>query len=246
MPKSWAAQIPMPDDPGGLTLPFTDDEIEKLLAACNDLREGGDRTAEEVQARAKALLLVLLYTGLRISDVVKLERRAVDDQGRILLYMKKTGEPVRIKLRPMVLEALAQLPARDGLREGYFFWNAGAKLGVQCNGYRKVLQFIMKHAGLKNVRPHRFRDTFAQAVLDSGHDLSTLQLLLGHKRYETTDRSYRHFSQKQQAIMDAAIDSLPDFGQGPRPAGPHTSRYAFGDAQRNVIAFRPAARVANA
>ena len=102
--------------------------------------------------------------------------------------------------------------------------------------YRHTLKFIERHAGVADVRPHRFRDTFAKAVLDMGQPLSTLQLLLGHKEVSTTERYYRHFSRQQQGLMDAAIDSL-DFEQAPRTPFVNPGRHGSRNAQAHVVPF---------
>jgi integrase len=204
--RNWA--IDLPADPGGQTQPFADEEVAALLAACNQLAGGFHCSAERARKRARAFLLVLLYTGLRVSDAVQLRRDRIDANGRLFTKIAKTGERIYLKVKPTVLQALQQLPQADNLRPGYYFWTTGSTLASACTLYRHTLKFVQAHAGIEDVRPHRFRDTFAKAVLDMGHPLSTLQLLLGHKNISTTERYYRHFSRQQQCLMDTAIDSL--------------------------------------
>jgi integrase len=236
MPRNWFAWIDLPSDPGGQTQPFSEDEVAALLAACDQLAGGFHCTADRSRKRARALLLVLLYTGLRISDAVQLRRDRIDAEGRMFMRILKNGEPIYLKLKPSVIQALNALPEADNLRPGYFFWTTGSTLISACTLYRKTLKFIQAHAGVEDVRPHRFRDTFAKAVLDLGHPLSTLQLLLGHKNISTTERYYRHFSRQQQNLMDAALDSL-DFEKAPRTPLVNASRDRRRNAQRDVVPF---------
>lgn len=212
--RNWA--IDLPPDPGGQTEPFAEEEVSVLLTACDQLAGGFHCSADRARKRARAFLLVLLYTGLRVSDAVQLRRDRIDAEGRLFMRTLKTEQPIYMKLKPTVLQALKELPEADGLRPGYFFWTKGSTLASACTRYRHTLKFVQTHAGIDDVRPHRFRDTFAKAVLDMGHPLSTLQLLLGHKNISTTERYYRHFSRQQQGLMDAAIDSLDFEKTAPR------------------------------
>jgi integrase len=236
MLKNWFAWIDLPSDPGGQTQPFSEDDVAALLAACDQLAGGFHCTADRSRKRARAFLLVLLYTGLRISDAIQLRRDRIDAEGRMFMRILKNGEPIYLKLKPSVIQALNALPDADNLRSGYFFWTTGSTLISACMLYRHTLKFIQAHAGVDDVRPHRFRDTFAKAVLDLGHPLSTLQLLLGHKNISTTERYYRHFSRQQQNLMDAALDSL-DFEKAPRTPLVNASRHRRRNAQRGVVPF---------
>ena len=68
------------------TLPFTDAEMKKLLAACDKYR--GDKS------RIKAFILVMRYSGLRIGDAIALKRNQLTGNN-LFLYTQKTGQPVR-------------------------------------------------------------------------------------------------------------------------------------------------------
>jgi integrase len=236
MTRNWAALVDLPSDPGGRTKPFSEEEVARLLDACQRLGGGYHCNADHSRKRARAFLLVMLYTGLRISDAVQLCRDRIDAEGRMFMKILKTSEPIYLKLKPSVIEALQQLPAALNLRPGYFFWTQKSTVESACARYRHTLKCIQRHAGLEDVRPHRFRDTFAKAVLDLGQPLSTLQLLLGHRDIATTERYYRHFSRQQQSLMDSAIDSL-DFEQAPRTPFVNASRNRSRDTQADVIPF---------
>lgn len=68
------------------TLPYTDEEMARLIAACDCYRGNQDRM--------RAFVLTIRYSGLRISDMIALHPgQRVDD--RLRLYTTKTGEPIR-------------------------------------------------------------------------------------------------------------------------------------------------------
>jgi site-specific recombinase XerD len=236
--KNWSSLLDLPENPGGQTQPFTEAEIAKLLAACDRLSHGCGRTAEEIRARARAFVMALLYTGLRISDVVRLSREQISG-GKLLMSMQKTGEPIYLRLQPALLTALEALPQADDLKPGHYFWSSGSSLETQCGSWRRTLHRLEKHAGVAGViRAHRFRDTLAKTILDNGYPLSTVQKLLGHTDIRTTERYYAHFSSEQQRIMDEAMGSL-NFNSEKRPthARTHARLNRRRNANRNIVSF---------
>ena len=86
------------------TLPFTDEDVNKLLDACGRFRGNG--------ARLRLMILLLRHSGLRIGDAVGLRRDRIAD-GKVFLYTQKTGTPVRIPLPAHVSDALESLHGRD-------------------------------------------------------------------------------------------------------------------------------------
>jgi len=190
------------------TLPFNRDEVDRILEACGRLEDDNPATVERTHKRASALCLTLLYSGLRISDAIQLERKAVDlESGKLFLRTMKTGVPLYVRLGDLALEALAALPAES---ERYFFWNGVAKLSTCVGNARKTIGRVCKLAGISG-HPHRFRDTFSVRLLELGNDLRTVQLLLGHTSIKTTEKHYAPFVKSMQAHLDAATAGL-DFG----------------------------------
>ena len=238
--KNWSSLLDLPEAPGGQTEPFTEKEIAKLLGACERLSQGCGRTAEEIRIRARAFVMALLYSGLRISDVVRLSREQMSG-GKLLMSMQKTGEPIYLRLQPALLNALEQLPQAEDLKPGHYFWSNGSTLDTQCASWRRTLHRLEKHAGIAGViRAHRFRDTLAKTILDNGYPLSTVQKLLGHSDIRTTERYYAHFSSEQQRIMDEAMASL-DFEKRPAHSRTHARRNRRRNAKGNVISFTASA-----
>ena len=67
-------------------MPFTPDEVEQILEACNRIEDGNPNTRERTRTRVRAMCLVMLYSGLCISDTIKLKRNTVDlKSGKMLL-----------------------------------------------------------------------------------------------------------------------------------------------------------------
>lgn len=214
------------------TLPFTRDEVAAMLAACDELRNRNPAKTDYFQTRAKALLLTLLYTGLRISDVVQLKRSAVDDSGRLLLRVMKTKVPLYVPLRPEVAAALRSLPGDSP----YFFWSGSSALATGISAARHTVERVAKIAGVADAHPHRFRDTFSVFLLESGADLRTVQLLLGHTSIKTTEQHYAPFVPTMQRRLNEAVGVL-HFSDAPLRVD--SIENAGRDSQSNVLPFTP-------
>ena len=113
--KNPARAVKAPKVTDKPTLPFTPDHMKRILEACD--RYTGN------QARIKAFVLTMRYSGLRIGDVIALDRSRLHDT-KLLLYTAKTGTPVYVPLPPVVVEALSKLETND---KGRFFSTGDAK-----------------------------------------------------------------------------------------------------------------------
>ena len=82
------------------TLPFEDADVERILKAADQLSDWGT-----FGPKARAMVLLLRYSGLRMQDAACLERARLKD-GKLFLYTQKTGTPVNCPLPPVAVSAL--------------------------------------------------------------------------------------------------------------------------------------------
>jgi integrase/recombinase XerD len=212
--KNWAKAVKTPLIADVATLPYTRHEIDKMLRACDTL--GGKYASNEVRERGRAVLLTLLFTGLRISDVATLERGALEPSGHLVLRTTKTNVPIKVLLNLDAVRALEALPAPGG-NPKYFFWSGVGDVKNTCSvSLWRTVSRIGELAGV-HAYPHRFRDTFAVELLSAGADIRTVQKLLGHESVKTTEKHYAHFVREHQEILDRAVAAL---NFTPRPARP--------------------------
>lgn len=152
-------------------------------------------------ARDKAMLELLYGCGLRVTELIKLDRSSVLDEGEFLRVIGK-GDKERIvplagtaacALEVYLQSAREQLhPKRttapaDG--KAIFLNTRGTRITRQ--GVFGIVQQAGLNVDIKDLHPHTLRHTFATHLLEGGADLRTIQELLGHSDIATT-QIYTH------------------------------------------------------
>ena len=152
-----------------------------------------------------AFVLLLRWSGLRITDAVTLERSRIDADGVLTIYTHKTGAPVRMPLPPVCIEALKALPTvgkRFFARDGQNPFHAGTQ-------FRRLLGKAWKRTAIsKRCHPHCLRDTFACEMLLKGVPLDQVSMLLGHANIQTTQKHYNPWVQARQDQLSASVRAV--------------------------------------
>ncbi|MEK7465578.1 MAG: site-specific tyrosine recombinase/integron integrase [Patescibacteria group bacterium] len=167
-------------------------ELERLLAAPqgNDLRVLRDR----------AILEVLFSTGLRVSELCKLNRYLDLERGEISIRGK--GDKIRVVFLSGSAKSAIQkyLKARADAEEAMFVSiqkNGTVRGGIIPRTIERVVDTYARKAGIpKKVHPHQLRHSFATDLLINGADLRSVQELLGHANISTT-QVYTHLTNKE-------------------------------------------------
>ena len=169
--------------------PFSEAEIKALLA------EVGRGTDTELRLRDRSLLLFLLDTGVRISELCSLAMADVDiragsarvrgkgrlDNGRGKERIVMFGNRTRTALHRYLL-----IRGNDSAKGLLFATTDNRRLDRRHLATH--LRRIGRRIGLAKCNPHRFRHSFAIMFLRNGGDIYTLQRLLGHSSLEMVKR----------------------------------------------------------
>lgn len=185
--------------------PFTPQQVTQILAAV-------EQTPADVRDRARALVLLLLYTGMRISDATFFERAYLTASHTANYYVIKTRRPITLAptVQQPALDALAKLPAsrvyffqadrsddyneaRTALRRRKEFSKLMPDYHARVRETTALVLKVLSIAGIDGAC-HRFRDTFAINMLvgdgETGADIFTVSKMLGHSDVKITDEHY--------------------------------------------------------
>jgi integrase/recombinase XerD len=183
------------------TMPFTKEEMVRILAACEQYPDNYGNVGKDNAKRLRSLVLLLRYSGMRIGDACTC---AIDRlQGnKIFLYTHKTKVPVNCVLPEFVASSLREITT---VSERYFFWTGEGTTETASSNWRRSLRKLFKLADVKDGHPHRFRDTFAVELLLSGVLIERVAILLGHKSIRVTERHYSPWVRARQEQLEADL-----------------------------------------
>ncbi len=193
LPANPASSVRTPKQEKTLPRHLRPGEIERLIEA--------PPVDEPLGRRDRALLELLYATGLRVGELVSLDRHDVDLPARVLRVVGKGGKERMVPFGTEAAKALAawfedwddvRARAKPGAgdAEPVFLAPRGRRLGDRA--VRALVDRYAAAAGVPpGVHPHTLRHTFATHLLEEGADLRTIQELLGHSSLATTQR-YTH------------------------------------------------------
>jgi site-specific recombinase XerD len=174
-------------------------ELERLFAVA----EGDDWMSK----RNAAILALMARAGLRVGEVVRLERGDIELGARFgwAVVTGKGNKTRRVPLSGLVCRALSvYLAVRPAFGTPVLFVSRSG-LPLSARDVRRVVTRLAKRAGIdKKVTPHALRHTFATHALEKGADVATVAVILGHESIATTSR-YLHPS---EARLVEAVERL--------------------------------------
>jgi site-specific recombinase XerD len=191
-----------PRTPKSLPRPLTAAELYQLAAILRTPRRGKGRSLWTWQRNHRAICL-MLYGGLRLGEVCRLDWQHVDLGRGVLYVVQGKGRKDRVvPLHPELARVLAVIPATQctgavaGNRDGS---GQGEKtMGHLCMRWLAQL-------GLDGITAHRLRYTCATELRRNGADLKDVQAILGHESLETTE----YYLGPDPDRLCAAIRHLP-------------------------------------
>jgi integrase/recombinase XerD len=171
--------------------PLTIDEIKAM-------------NRDEVLGKHKLTFLLLYRTGFRRSDIMDLRWGDVGPQ-HIIRVALKNGKKVRVPITPDLKETLdAERENRNPKGQDFVLLGAKGKRPYKETPFYRVVKQIGERAGVKDVHPHRFRDTFAVRALMAGCSFKDVAEFLGDD-VKTVMKFYSEYTTDQAEIADAKL-----------------------------------------
>lgn len=164
-------------------------EVKKIIDNCNHTPEG---------MRDKLIMKFLIATGARISEILNLEIKDVENQDYEFIKVLGKGSKYRVipiydSLEKEIKDYLNNYrPKLKGAYDSYKLFP-----NTRRENFWKRLKVIAKNAGIeKNVYPHIFRHSVATVLLSNGADIRIVQEILGHSNITTTE-VYTHIEKSE-------------------------------------------------
>jgi integrase/recombinase XerC/integrase/recombinase XerD len=180
------ARVTMPRLAQRIPAPFAPDDVTRLLAACDDHTALGARNA--------ALILTLLDSGLRATELCGLRVGSVDMRSGLTVVLGKGEKQRTVRIGARARKAIVRMLAhRPDATPGAPLWAAydGADNehgALALHGLQTMLWRLGQAAKVTPCAPHRFRRTFALWMLRDGCDLHSLRMLMGHSSLDVLQR----------------------------------------------------------
>jgi integrase/recombinase XerD len=179
--KEWTfgEDIPLPKKPQKLPVVLSSEEVAHFLSCVGC-------------GKHRVILTTCYAAGLRISEAVHLKATAIDSARMVVRVELGKGRKDRyVMLSPMLLEILRSYWRAVRPKE-WLFPGIRDDRPITKDAVEAACQKAHRVAGLsKPVTPHSLRHAFAVHLLESGTDLRTIQLLLGHRSLATTAKYLR-------------------------------------------------------
>ena len=198
-------------------VPFTDEDLQRIIVACDQLEpvswSNGKGKGVWTGEDAKDFIWVLVYTGLRISDVALFDMSRLRGN-ELFLRAKKNGGDVFTWIPDWLRERLQQRAKVHGAR--LFIVGESDRLETVTDLWRRKINRVFELAGKfeETPTPHRFRHTFARILLQRGVPVVDVADLLGDDE-DTIREHYARWVPERQARLTSILQEA--FIDKPRP-----------------------------
>jgi integrase/recombinase XerD len=191
------ADFPYPKAPRRLPNILSQEEVTRLIDATSNLSH-------------RAMLMALYSTGLRRSELVRLQVSDIDSQRMVIhVHLGKGSKDRDVPLSPKLLETLREYWSSTKPRKYLFPGDRGPDVPLTTKAVWHACRGAARRAGIqKRVAPHTLRHSYATHLLEAGADPRTIQLLLGHTDIKHTT-VYLHLSQRHLHAVTNPLDALP-------------------------------------
>jgi integrase/recombinase XerD len=199
--------------------PYSKSEIMAMIAATEQTASWRTRNGRQITSkrptalRDKTIIIVLLDTGIRASELCALQFRDYEkDSGRLTVQHGKGNKKRTVYLGESSRKYLWRYfvsRGKMGANDPIFITRKSTAL--ESSELLNMIVATAKRAGVSHANVHKFRHTFAINFLRNGGNVLELQRLLGHERMETV-RIYVQLAQMDLANAHAAASPADNWG----------------------------------
>jgi integrase/recombinase XerD len=189
LPVLGPSLIVPPKRPRRDVLFLTTEEVEQFVAVIPLTTDKGAPCVRGL--RFRALVEILLGTAMRVSEVLSLDRTAIDIEHCEAKIVGKGSKERTVFFTERALYWLAKyLEQRNDQHPALFVCQDGQSRLKRTDLWRPFSRYRLRAGILKPVRPHLLRHTAATQLLFNGCPIGHIKEILGHERLETTCRYY--------------------------------------------------------
>ncbi|MGH8190331.1 MAG: tyrosine-type recombinase/integrase [Rhodanobacteraceae bacterium] len=203
--RHWAPEtvLPLPKKPKRLPVVLSPEEVQHFLGCVHNVKH-------------HAILTTCYAAGLRVSEAVHLRPVDIDSQRMVMRVEQGKGQKDRyVMLSPRLLAILRDY-WKINRPKGWLFPGDRTGRPITRDAVEQACAKARSLAGLsKPVTPHGLRHAFAVHLLESGTDVRTIQLLLGHRSLATTAQ-YLRIATNKVCATPSPFELLPH----PAPSAP--------------------------
>jgi site-specific recombinase XerD len=186
VPQSPVAKVKVAKAKPRVMQPYSAEQIKKMLRVCDyDYQHG----ARFLGSRNRALILMFLDSGLRLSELANIKLQDIDvDNGRVRVTGKGNKERV-VRIGKTAQKALWRYLMYRGENSKQVLWLSEERKPLHGSGIQSSIDRIKRRAGIdERGCVHRFRHSFALSFLRADRNPFNLQYLLGHNSLEMVKR----------------------------------------------------------
>ena len=153
---------------------LSDEHLERLRDHCTHPRD-------------LAIIDLLTSTGIRVGELIKINRNDIDFIERECIVLGKGDKERRVYFDAKTKIHLQQyLDSRIDDNAALFVSKRAPYTRISIAGVERFLRTLGQHANIANVHPHKFRRTMATMAIEKGMPIEQVQKLLGHTKIDTT------------------------------------------------------------
>jgi site-specific recombinase XerD len=188
-------------EPRRLPVVLSPEEVARLLDAAPGLKY-------------RAALSLAYGAGLRASEVISLKLSDIDSERKVIRVEQGKGRKDRYAMLSEHLLHLLRTYWKASRPQGWLFPGQNPVNPLTTRQLNRAFHGAKEAAGIdKRVSLHTLRHCFATHLLEQKVDIRVIQVLLGHKKLDTT----AHYSQVASTTLRAVKSPLEHLSQGPLP-----------------------------